>query len=88
MEGFAVVGEVVTDVAHVGCPKQGIADGMNQHIGIAMPEQSQRMLEAYATQPQFASLYKLVDVIAETNTKFHDFTILHFTILRFYNFTI
>ena len=69
---LTVIREMKTDVTHSSSPKQGIADGMNQHIGIAMPKQSQWVLEAYTTKPQLASLYKLMDIITKTNTNFQN----------------
>ena len=38
VEVVTVVGEVVTNVAHIGRTQQGIADGMNENIGIAVSE--------------------------------------------------
>ena len=45
------VGEVVANVAHVGSAEQRIADGMNQHIGVAVAEQTQCVVYLYAAQP-------------------------------------
>jgi hypothetical protein len=40
MEGFAIIREMETDIAHVGSAKQSIADSVDKNIGIAVPEQS------------------------------------------------
>ena len=45
------VGEVKADVAHVCRPQKGIADGVYQHVGIAMAKQSHAVVDAYAAQP-------------------------------------
>lgn len=65
--------EVVADVAHVGCTKYGIADGMDEHIGIGMPEQSVCVLQLNATEPEGASFNKFVDIVAKTDSCFHEF---------------
>jgi hypothetical protein len=64
---------MVTDVAHVGSAQQGVANGMDEHIGIAVAQQSLVVVEAYATQPQRTAFYQLVDVVSETYTYFHLF---------------
>jgi hypothetical protein len=43
---------VVTDVAHVGSPEQGIADGVDKHVGIAVAQQAFLMFYLYAAYPQ------------------------------------
>ena len=48
---IGVVGEMITDVAHIGGTEKGIADGMDEHIGIAMTQQSQSMLYLNASEP-------------------------------------
>ena len=48
---IGVVGEMESYVAHVGSAEHGIADGVYEHVGIAMPEQSLFMLYEYATHP-------------------------------------
>ena len=30
------IGKMETDIAHIGSAEEGIADGMNEHIGIAV----------------------------------------------------
>ena len=56
-EGLPVLGEVVADVAHVGCAQKGVADGMQQHVGIAMAQQSLTMLNLDATHPEVAAFH-------------------------------
>ena len=34
------VGEVIADVAEIGRAKEGVADGVNEHIGIAVTKES------------------------------------------------
>ena len=46
---LAGIGKMITDVAQVGCTEQGITDGMDEDIGIAVAEQAQRMRNLYAT---------------------------------------
>ena len=45
------VGEVNTDVAQARCPKQCIANGMKQYIGIAVPNGTFGVLNFYPSQP-------------------------------------
>jgi hypothetical protein len=48
---------VVTYVTHIGSAKQCIADGVQQHVGIAMTKQSFTMFNLYTAHPQVAALY-------------------------------
>jgi hypothetical protein len=41
---------------------------MYQHISITMAQQTMRMLYLYATQPQVATFYKLVDIISHSDS--------------------
>ena len=41
-----------TYIAHICRAEQGIADSVDEYVGITMTEQSERMLNLYATQPQ------------------------------------
>ena len=65
------VGKVVTDVAHVGGAKQGIADGMYEHIGITVAQKALGVLQADASKPEVAAFYKLVYVESESYSDFH-----------------
>lgn len=62
---------MVTDVAHIGRPQQGITDGMYQHVGIAVSQQAFLVLQTDTTQPQLTAFHQLVDIEAETYTYFH-----------------
>lgn len=68
-------GEVVADVAHVGCTKYGIADGMDENVSVGMAEQSMCVLQFDATEPEVASFNKFVDIVAEADFYFHLFMI-------------
>ena len=58
-ENFAVgtfifgggVGKVIADVAEIGRAKESVADGVNEHIGIAVTKESQTVVDAHAAQP-------------------------------------
>ena len=74
------VGEVVADVAHVGGPEQGVADGMQQHVGITVAQQAKAHplpmrgeieWNLDASHPQLASLNNAMDVITESYTNIH-----------------
>jgi hypothetical protein len=47
---------MVAYVAHVGSTQQCIADGVQQHVGIAVAKQSFTMFYLYAAHPQVAAL--------------------------------
>jgi hypothetical protein len=53
---------MIADVAHVGGSQQGVADGVYEHVGIAMAQQTELMLQADAPNPQFASLDKAMNI--------------------------
>ena len=55
---------MVTDVAHVGGAQNGIADGMDEHIGVAVSQQAEGVGHTDAAQPQVAVRNQLVDVVA------------------------
>ena len=60
---------MVADVAQVGSPKQRVADGMNEHVGIAMAQQPQLMLYLDATQPKVATFHQPMDVVAHADSE-------------------
>ena len=62
---------MITDVAHICRAQQSIANGMYQHIGIRMPQQTFLMLQADASQPQFTSFHQAVYIITEAYPYFH-----------------
>ena len=43
--------EVIADVAHVSRTEERVADGMDEHVGIAVSEQSLRMLNPDTAEP-------------------------------------
>ena len=57
-----------TDVAQTGRTQQSIANSMNEHIGIAMAKQSQRVVYLDTAQPKVASFHQLVNIVAETDS--------------------
>ena len=63
-----MVGEVITDIAHIGRAEQGVTDGVNQHVGIAVSQQSCAVFDTYATEPQFAPFGQRVYIISESDT--------------------
>ena len=65
------VGEVVSDVAHVGCSQQSIAQGMYQDIGIAVTQQAEGVFQLNAAQPKFAAFDETVYVVAKSNSYLH-----------------
>ena len=67
------IGKMIAYIAHIGSSKQCIANGVNKHIGIAMTKQTKRIVETYASEPQFAALYKFMDVVSKSSTKYHEF---------------
>ena len=58
------VGEVVAYVAHVGGAEQGVADGVDEHVGVAVSEQAEFVVEADTAEPQLATLHQFVDIIS------------------------
>ena len=60
----ARVGEMKANIAHVCSAKKGITDGMQEHIGITMPQKSHGMVNLYASQPKVTALNKFVDIKA------------------------
>ena len=63
-----MVGEVITDIAHIGRAEQGVADGMDQHVGITVPQQSRAVLDTYAAEPQLTPFGQSMYVISESDT--------------------
>ena len=69
------VGEVETNVAHVCRTQQGVADGVYEHVGIAVSEQSEGVINPYAAEPEVASLHKAVYIVAETYSDIHSLNV-------------
>lgn len=59
-----LVGEVFADVAQGGGAEHGVADSMEEYIGIGMAEESEGVGYLNTSQPQLAVGDKLVDVVA------------------------
>lgn len=68
---------MITDVAHVCRTQQRIADGVNQHIGIAMPQQTFLMLKPDASQPQFAPFDQPMDIESKPTRIFISLLIIY-----------
>ena len=49
--------EMVANVAHVGGAEKGVADSMQQHIGIAVAKEAFTMFQLNAAHPQIATFY-------------------------------
>lgn len=62
----ACVGEVIADVAHIGGTEEGIANCMDEYVGIAMPQKAMAVGNAYATEPQGTVGDKTMDIEAHT----------------------
>ena len=58
------VGEVFADIAQGGCPQQGVADGVEQDVGVGVPQQPFGMGNLNASEPQFAAFDQLVYVVS------------------------
>ena len=62
------IGEMIPDVAHIRRAQQRIAQRMDQHVGIRMAQQAQRMLNLDTSEPQLASLDQTMHVVAESHS--------------------
>jgi hypothetical protein len=62
---------VVTYVAHVGGAKKGVADGMDEDIGIRVAQEAECVGNEYTTQPQVAVGNQLVDIVAHAYSVRH-----------------
>ena len=51
------VGEVIADVAHIRCSQQGIADGVQQHVGIAVTQEALTVFDLDAAHPEVAAFH-------------------------------
>ena len=58
------VREVLADVAKGGGTKEGVADGVEQHVGVGVAEEPQGVGYLDSAEPQFAVGDKLVNVVA------------------------
>ena len=62
----AGIGEMLADVAQSGCAQKGIADGVQQHVGIAVAFQPHRVRDFDSADDKFSVFDKLMDVNAYT----------------------
>ena len=53
--------------------QQGVTDSVNKHIGIRVSQETTIVFKAYATQPQFAILGKLMNIKSKSYTYFHNY---------------
>ena len=65
------VGKMVADVAEIGSAEEGVADGVNEYVGIAVAKKAEGMVDAYATQPQIAAFDETMHVIAVAYSDVH-----------------
>src|SRR5690606_38689480 len=65
------VREMVSDIAQVGRAKQGIADGMQQHIRIRMAGSSLLGGQFQSAHKKRDSFFQLMDVVSKTKSKIH-----------------
>src|SRR5690606_1785268 len=65
------VREMVSDIAQVGRAKQGIADGMQQHIRIRMAGSSLFGGQFQSAHKKRDSFFQLMDVVSKSNSKIH-----------------
>ncbi len=72
----AGVGEVIADVAQVGSTEQRVADGVDEHVGVAVSQQSFAMFDLDAAEPEVAAFDELVDIVAHAHTRY--IVALHF----------
>ena len=62
------VGEVIADVAQSGGAEQGVADGVNEYVGVAMAKQSEGVVDVHTADPQFTVGGEGVDVVSESDS--------------------
>jgi hypothetical protein len=62
---------MIANVPHVGCSQQRIADGMYQHVGITVAQQTLAVFQFDASYPKITIFNQLMNVVAEANSYFH-----------------
>ena len=62
---------MIAYVAHVCRTEQSVAYGMYEHVGVAVTEQSELVVELYSTEPEVAAGHKFMHVETESYTYFH-----------------
>lgn len=60
------VRKMIANVSHIGCSEQGITNGVDEHVGIAMAKQAKLMINFYAAKPQLTSFDEFMNIITET----------------------
>lgn len=70
------VGKLVAYVAEIGGPEEGVAEGMDEHVGIAVAKEPVGVGNTYAAQPKFAALYETMYVVTETDAHNESLTLL------------
>ena len=51
------IGKVITYITHIGGAEKGIADSVQQYVGITVTQQAFGMLQLDATHPQVAAFH-------------------------------
>jgi hypothetical protein len=69
-------------IAHVGCAQQCITNGVYQHIGITVAQQSQTVVNLYTPQPKVAVFHQTVDVIAHAYSYIHSLFVVFVAVLE------
>lgn len=62
---------MITDVTHIGCAEQRIANDMDKHIGIAVSQQPKWVFYLDATQPKGSSGHEPMHVVAHSYSYLH-----------------
>jgi hypothetical protein len=57
-----------SNIAQVGRSKQGVANGMDKHVGIGMPVQSHFVINFYSPKPQFSTFLQAMHVVSKTDS--------------------
>ena len=60
---------MIAYVAHVGCTEQRITNGVDENVGITVSEESEGMLNLYATEIKVASFYEFVYVVSHSDAE-------------------
>src|SRR5690606_11811241 len=68
--GIISIGEVHANIAQGQRAQHGVANGMQQHVGIAVPQPALVMGHLYAAQPERAPCCKLMKIYSLSYTYF------------------
>ena len=63
------VGEVIAYVAQIGSTEQCVADGMDEHVGIAVTEQPEAVFDLDAAEVEAASFNESVYVVSHSDAE-------------------